>query len=138
MTVARAVISPRRPEASPRGERFREGDDVEARFQRGKQWYRARVRSAHSDNTYDLDYADGDREARVEARYIKRAPGGGGGGERERADGRRRDDAAAAAESGAWREGDRCEGRFRGGERWHPARVAAVHRDGTLDLKYGG
>ena len=125
MTVARAVISPRRPEpsASQSPSRFREGDEVEARFQRGKQWYKARIRKAHrGDNTYDLDYEDGDREQCVDARYIKALAG--------------RSMSRSPHHGNRLREGTKVEARYRGKSRYYPGQIRRDRGDGTFDIAY--
>ncbi|KAJ1452929.1 hypothetical protein M885DRAFT_525609 [Pelagophyceae sp. CCMP2097] len=135
MTVARAIISPRLPaeERDPDGQRYRTGDAVEARFQKGKQWFGAKVtREYRSTNTYDLLFDDGDEESGVAARYMKRKAGA----EPRIVAPRARAELESPVASAAYRAGDRVEARFRGGEAFHPARIAKVHADGSLDLHY--
>jgi hypothetical protein len=136
MTVARAIISPRLPaeERDPDGQRYRAGDAVEARFQKGKQWFGAKVvREYTSSNTYDLLFDDGDEESGVAARYIKRKAGSANAPRMVAPRARAESPVVGAA---AYRTGDRVEARFRGGDAFHPARIAKVHADGSLDLHY--
>ena len=34
------------------------------------------------------------------------------------------------------REGDRCEGNFKGRGRWYPGKISRMHSDGTYTLDY--
>ena len=53
-------------------ETFDTGAVVEARHGSGGLYYPGRVVRAHSDNTYDIDYEDGDKEQAVRWTLIKR------------------------------------------------------------------
>ena len=69
-----------------------------------------------------MDYDDGDKEQRVKPHLVRPR------------DGDRQTRRSGAAD---FRAGDRVEARFKGGERWHPAKISAVHgSDGTYDLAY--
>ena len=51
---------------------FRIGEAVQARWRgRGGQFYPGTVTTVHADHRYDVSYDDGDRETRVEARYLR-------------------------------------------------------------------
>ena len=100
---------------------LREGDEVEADYRGRGKFYAGKITRDRRDGTYDVRYDDGDAETRVAARLIRR-----------KGQARARDEGQDAR----WRAGQRCEGRFRGGERWHAAEVRRVHSDGSLDLRY--
>ena len=67
-----------RPEALSRSSRspakFREGDKVEARLSGQSKWSKAKVRRVR-DDTYDLEFDDGEREKRVKPKYIRKRGG---------------------------------------------------------------
>ncbi len=65
---------------SPRGGgrgRLREGDKIEARYRGRSRFYPGRIARDRGDDTYDIDYDDGEKETRVLAEYIKKTGGGG-------------------------------------------------------------
>ena len=83
--------------------KFREGDKVEARLSGQSKWSKAKVRRVR-DDTYDLEFDDGEREKRVKPKYIRKR-----GGSRSRSRSRSR-----SPRGRKLREGDKCEARFRG------------------------
>ena len=65
---------------SPRGGgrgRLREGDKIEARYRGRSRFYPGCIARDRGDDTYDIDYDDGEKETRVLAEYIKKTGGGG-------------------------------------------------------------
>ena len=82
------------------------------------QWYPGRVSRIRSDGSYDVDYDDGAKEYRVQARLVR---------------GR---DRAAESPAPEVRVGDRVEGNHRGLGRWYPGKVGRVHSDGTYTVDY--
>ena len=58
--------------------KFREGDKVEARLSGQSKWSKAKVRRVR-DDTYDLEFDDGEREKRVKPKYIRKRGGSRGG-----------------------------------------------------------
>jgi DUF971 family protein len=105
---------------------LQEGDKVEGNYRGKGKWYPARISRVNLDGTYNLDYDDGEKETRVSYEHV-RAVGGAA-----------QANAMDAAEENAshLREGDKVEGNYRGKGRWYPARIKAVHRDGTIDVNY--
>ena len=106
--------------------KFREGDKVEARLSGQSKWSKAKIRRVR-DDTYDLEFDDGEREKRVKPKYIRKR-----GGSRSRSRSRSR-----SPRGRKLREGDKCEARFRGKSsgKYFPGKVARIHRDGTIDVK---
>ena len=106
--------------------KFREGDKVEARLSGQSKWSKAKVRRVR-DDTYDLDFDDGEREKRVKPKYIRKR-----GGSRSRSRSRSR-----SPRGRKLREGDKCEARFRGKSsgKYFPGKVSRIHSDGTIDVK---
>ena len=61
---------------SPRGGgRLREGDKIEADYRGRGKFYPAKISRDRGDDTYDIDYDDGERETRVAKRLIKKKGG---------------------------------------------------------------
>ena len=81
-----------------------------------------------SDDTYDIEFDDGDSEKRVELKRIKVK-----GGDRSRSRSRSR-----SPRGRKLREGDKCEARFRGksSSKMYPGKVTRIHGDGSIDVKY--
>lgn len=109
------------------GTSFHVGDKIEARYKRGRKWYKGTIRSACADGTYDIRYDDGDTESGVDPGLV-RAIGVGS-------------DESLASTAGIKREshfmeGDKVEARFGGRSQWLKAIVRRKNRDGTFDLLY--
>ena len=111
---------------------FREGDKVEARFGGGQEYYPGVITRKNRDGTYAIDYADGDNEGRVKANYIRKVGG------RRSASPKKRDpfDSETEAEDTSFREGDKVEARFGGGQEYYPGVIARKNRDGTYAIDY--
>ena len=57
------------------GKKIKIGQMIEARYQGGSKYYNGRVIKVHGDNTYDIEYIDGDREERVPKGMIQMVGG---------------------------------------------------------------
>ena len=100
------------------------GDSVEGNFGGRGTYFHATISAVHDDDgTYDLKYADGDEEQRVDPSCIRISGDAS---------------AAAVAASGSYSVGDFVEGDFGGRGMHFRATISAVHEDdGTsYDLKY--
>ena len=104
-----------------RSDRLREGDKIEADYRGRGKFYPGKISRDRGDDTYDIDYDDGERETRVSKRLIRkkdrsrsRSPRGGG----------------------RLREGDKIEARYRGREKYYPGKIDRDRRDGTYDIAY--
>ncbi|CAM9136941.1 unnamed protein product, partial [Ectocarpus fasciculatus] len=95
------------------------GDEIEARYKRGRKWYPGKVRAVNANGSYDIRYLDGDSERDVEAAFVRSIGG-----------------SAAGETPGGLAVGDKVEARFRGGSRWFKATVEGKNRDGTFSLSY--
>ena len=63
--------SDRKRSRSRSPEKYREVDKVEARLSGQRKWSKAKVRRVR-DDTYDLEFDDGEREKRVKPKYIRK------------------------------------------------------------------
>jgi hypothetical protein len=54
-----------------RGALLSVGEEVEARFGGGANFYKGRITAAHPDGSYDVAYDDGDREVNVDPALIR-------------------------------------------------------------------
>ncbi|CAM9709505.1 unnamed protein product, partial [Ectocarpus sp. 13 AM-2016] len=95
------------------------GDEIEARYKRGRKWYPGKVRAVNANGSYDIRYLDGDSERDVEAAFVRSIGG-----------------SAAVESPDGLTVGDKVEARFRGGSRWFKATVEGKNRDGTFSLSY--
>ena len=64
-----------------------------------------------------MNYDDGEKESRVEARLIRSKEGG-------------------SASSDKLREGDKVEAKYRGREKYYPGKIDRERSDGTYDIAY--
>ena len=94
---------------------FREGDKIEADYRGRGKIYPGKISRDRGDDTYDIDYDDGERETRVSKRLIRSKDGGG---------------------SSKLEEGDKVEARYRGREKYYPGKVTRDRGDGTYDIAY--
>ena len=97
---------------------FREGDKVEADFRGRGKFYPGKIRRDRGDDTYDIDYEDGERESRVNKRLIRSKDGSGGGG------------------GGRLMEGDKVEADYRGRGKFYPGKIRRDRGDDTYDIDY--
>ncbi len=107
---------------SPRGSgsgRLREGDKVEADYRGRGRFYPGKISRDRGDDTYDIDYDDGERETRVAKRLIKKK-----GGSRSPSPKRGR----------KLREGAKVQARYRGRSKFYPGRIERDRGDGTYDI----
>lgn len=107
----------------------RVGDDIEARYKRGRKWYPGVIRTVNRDGTYDIRYSDGDTERDVESAFVRSK----GSTTHDSSNSGGRD--AARVKTG-FDIGDKVEARFGGRSRWFKATVERVNRDGTYHLLY--
>ena len=63
-----------------RSDRLREGDKIEADYRGRGKFYPGKISRDRGDDTYDIDYDDGERETRVSKRLIRSKDGGSGFG----------------------------------------------------------
>lgn len=138
-----SLASAKKRGARGSGKDFLEGEKVEARFGGRSRWYKATVQRLNRDCTCHLLYEDGDEEKNVENDMIRKCH------ESDQQDSKSSESRTsshghAAADSvnnaAAGRRkigvGDKVEGRYKGGHRWYPGVVQAIHCNGTYDIRY--
>merc|ERR1719197_1910875 len=153
------LIRAKESSSSSSGEKFYLGDKVDARYRGREKYYPGKVGWAHADGTYDIDYDDGEKETRVEGRLLRRRGGGDSPRARSRSPERRSSRERSrersrsrrspsprrrsrspsprrSSGSGAFREGDRVEARFRGREKYYPGTIRTDRGNGTYDVSY--
>ena len=91
---------------------FREGDKIEADYRGRGKFYPGKISRDRGDDTYDIDYDDGERETRVSKRLIRSKDGGSGSSDK-------------------LEEGDKVEARYRGREKYYPGKITRDRGDGT-------
>ncbi|KAG5192664.1 hypothetical protein JKP88DRAFT_173091 [Tribonema minus] len=114
---------------------FLVGDKVEGNYKGRGKWFAGTVAALHRDGTYDIDYADGDRETSMEAARLRLLQRGAAAAAPRRA-------AEAEAERNrrpvapGFARGDAVETRYRGRGEYLSGRIARVNRDDTVDVDY--
>ena len=107
---------------SPRGGgRLREGDKVEADYRARGRFYPGKISRDRGDDTYDIDYDDGERETRVSKRLIRKKD-------------RSRSRSRSPRGGGRLREGDKIEADYRGRGRYYPGTISRDRGDETYDI----
>jgi hypothetical protein len=99
---------------------LREGDKIEARYKGRERWYAGVIRRVNRDDTYDINYDDGERELSVAADLIRLAGSA----------------SSSSRAATVLREGDKIEARYKGRERWYAGVIRRVNRDDTYDIDY--
>ncbi|KAK7247647.1 hypothetical protein SO694_00125033 [Aureococcus anophagefferens] len=98
------------------GGAFAVGAEVEARYRGKSKYYPGKIAKDNGDGTYNIDYDDGEKESDVAEALIRAS--------------------AATGSGGAFKVGDKIEGRYRGKSKWYPGKIAKDNGDGTYDLDY--
>jgi predicted MarR family transcription regulator len=99
---------------------FREGDKIEARYKGRERWFTGVIRRVNRDDTYDINYDDGERELGVAADLIRLTGSS----------------SSSSKAATVLREGDKIEARYKGRERWFTGVIRRVNRDDTYDINY--
>jgi Ca2+-binding EF-hand superfamily protein len=110
---------------------FGEGDKVEAKFGGGDDYFPGVISRKNRDGSYAIDYDDGDNESRVAAKLIRKKGG-------RSASPKKRDpfDSETEAEDVSFREGDKVEAKFGGGDDYFPGVISRKNRDGSYAIDY--
>ena len=109
---------------------FVEGMSVEARFRGGSKYYAGRISRVRLNGTFDIDYADGEKEIGVKRENIRSKARDQGsfsprGVDRDRSPVSRRIE-----------EGAKVEANYRGKGNWYPGKITRDRGDGTFDVAY--
>ena len=112
------------------GAAFVEGGAVEARFRGGSKYYPGRISRVRLNGTFDIDYADGEKEVGVTRENIRAKVRDQGsisprGGDKDRTSASRRIE-----------DGAKVEANYRGKGNWYPGKITRDRRDGTFDIAY--
>ncbi|CAN0452791.1 unnamed protein product, partial [Discosporangium mesarthrocarpum] len=105
------------------GARLCEGDKIEARYRGKGEYYKGKISRVNSDDTFDIDYDDGEKERGLAEEHIKPLESG-------------RSDRLPRGAGGKLREGDKVEARYRGRGKYYTGRISRVNSDGTFDINY--
>jgi hypothetical protein len=103
---------------------FKVGDEVQAIFGGSScnQYYPGRIVKIHpEDDTFDIDYHDGDKEERVAKTLIRKMLV---------------DDSQLQSIDEGVNVGDQVQARFRGTGSYYPGIISIVHHDNTVDIDY--
>ena len=103
------------------------GDEIEARYGGKKAWYKGTIMRKRSDGTFDIEYADGDKESRVKPELVRRVGA-------TKPKGRSRSASRSGAKS--IKKGSKVEARYRGRSKWLGGSVTRVNVNGTFDIRY--
>ncbi len=120
-----------------RGDDFRKGDRVEARYNGLASWYAGTIVLTNRDGTYDIDYDNGRNERGVISRNVRMLATNtmsstshySSGNDSGRPNNREspRDE---------FKINDMVEARHKGGNKWYPGRVKLVDGRGTYSIRY--
>lgn len=105
-----------------RQERLVEGIVVEANYRGKGRYFPGRIKRDRGDGTFYIDYSDREFESRVQEKYIRNADNV--------------DTKHNSNKNDSINAGDKVEVRYRGRNKYYPARVSRVRLDGTYDIDY--
>jgi len=100
---------------------FKRGDKVEARYRGGAKFYPGVIKRDNRDDTYDIDYDDGEKEQGVKKRLIKQLKSAS---------------SDAEADDSSFKRGDKVEAKYRGGVKFYTGVIKCDNGDGTFDVDY--
>ncbi|CAM9984394.1 unnamed protein product, partial [Laminaria digitata] len=116
------------------------GDKVEARYRaRGTKFYKGRIARVNSDETFDIDYDDGEKEIGISEEHVRslEQPSSSSGRGRAATTNDREDyDSGSGDVSPPLLEGDRIEGNFQGRGRYYKGRISRQNLDGSFNIDY--
>ena len=110
------------------------GSKVEARYKGKDKYYPGRITKARGDDTFDIDYNDGEKETGVAKDLIRLVgpPASKSPDKVPREDG----DGEGGGSKMALEEGVKVEARYKGKDKYYPGRISRVRRDDTFDVDY--
>ena len=111
---------------SRRAAKIEEGSKVEAKYKGGSKWYKGKVIRDRGYGEFDIEYEDGDREARVKEENIRLLDSG------DRDDDYRSPSRRAAKIE----EGSKVEAKYKGGSKWYKGKVIRDRGYGEFDIEY--
>ncbi|EQC30141.1 hypothetical protein SDRG_12199 [Saprolegnia diclina VS20] len=99
------------------------GTKVEAKY-KGKTYYPGTIAKVNDDESYDIDYDDGEKEKRVDRDYIRivAAPA--------------KPAPKKSEKKSVWEAGMSVDARYKGKSKYYPGKITKVHSDGTVDIDY--
>jgi uncharacterized C2H2 Zn-finger protein len=114
------------------------GMKVLANYDGQGHWYSGTVVAKHSDDTYDVEYSDGDSEKNVKRSLIQISNDASSVDADAVAQRLTKEDTAEdeQPQPTALVEGAEVLGNHNGKGKWYPGTIAKVHADGTFDLHY--
>ncbi|OQR89054.1 hypothetical protein ACHHYP_06498, partial [Achlya hypogyna] len=120
LRVVEAPPSPKRASTASSDVKIDDGTKVEARYKGKSKYYPGTVVKRHSDDSYDIDYDDGESEKRV-AHHFVRVVGSKSSPKVTRTD---------------FAVGTKVEAKYKGKNKYYPGIIAKGHSDGSYDIDY--
>ncbi|KAL4168768.1 hypothetical protein KRP22_012161 [Phytophthora ramorum] len=108
----------------PKQKKFKEGDKVEAQYKGKSKFYPGVISRCRLNDTYDIDYDDGEKETGVAAELI-RAVGKKSGA-----------DSDDGPKQKKFKEGDKVEAQYKGKSKFYPGVISRCRLNGTYDIDY--
>lgn len=116
---------------------FHEGQEVEGNYGGKGKWYKGKIEACHGNNSFDILYADGDRERGVKAENIRSASNQAAASAPTAANANAETaNSQSTQRMPAFTEGQQIEANYQGSGKWYSGKVAAVRSSGTYDITY--
>jgi len=116
------------------GSRYRPGQRVHAKFRGGSKYFAGAIAKVNRDNSYDIEYDDGDYEKGVPEGSIR--TDNTSAVVSSMAGATSEEDTLRSEDEGALERGTKVQARFRGGSKWYNGTILKENRDGTYHIKY--
>lgn len=101
---------------------LRVGSLVEARYQRGRKWFKGKITRVNTDGSFNIAYDDGDQETRVPASLVRSLEDEG--------------TETALEEEHELSRGDLVEALFKNGRKYYKGKIVRRNSDGTYAIHY--
>ncbi|KDO21598.1 hypothetical protein SPRG_22324 [Saprolegnia parasitica CBS 223.65] len=125
---------------SPKKAIFRVGAKVEARYKGKAKYYPGTITRCHSDETFDIDYDDGEVERRVEKDLVRPVSASGSDNGAQLEVGTKKDlirVIPTKKTNKALKVGAKVEAKYKGKSKFYPGKITKVHGDGSsYDISY--
>uniref|UniRef100_A0A7S2LLK1 Tudor domain-containing protein n=1 Tax=Leptocylindrus danicus TaxID=163516 RepID=A0A7S2LLK1_9STRA len=113
---------------------LKEGDRVEAKFRgKGRKWYKGVISRVRLNNTFDVDYDDGDHDSALSANFIRKNNGLSQNKEEHSSHQEVVEEPSATEKLVV---GSRVKAQYRGRSKYYPGKVSRARLNGTFDIAY--
>ena len=114
-------------------EKLERGTEVEANYGGKGKWYKGKIDRVNSNGTFDIKYADGDSERRVDKSRVRSL-----NKSKKKKKKKKGSDSGSGSDDDnkKFERGEKVEARYGGKTKWYKGKIALARSDGTYDIVY--